>query len=669
MRVFWAFVLFPVLLSGATWYVRPDGGTAAECTGKVDAPYRGSGSHKACGFKDPFFLWTNDPASGQHYEIPQWKIAGGDTVLIKNGDYRMGYKTPDANGWWNYLGCRGNNHNCYNPPIPPGTDAAPTRIVGEAWESGCKTKPILRGVGGTSAVLNLKGTNHVDVECIEFTDAAQCRLVTLKGEPYGCVNYQSDDAYWALLTDRNTSYLTLRNLFIHGMASAGISGNIGGNVVAENLHLRGNGNFGWNFDPGGNAPSVGPLAIRNSIIEWSACVERFPVADPVIVGCYDQAGANANGDALGFVDLDGDITIDHTIIRYNQQDGLDALYVKSGKTLSVTNSEFYGNNGQPIKTGGATHTIIRNNLVMGNCERQRDGVPGVTAENFNQYEKSWCRGEDMVAMMFKNDTSVQFENNTLVGYSPTGFNLQCRRIDDVFNSSGRKGWDESVNPEFAPDGKRRDFYTRSPIDSIGMTGAIYVYPKKGSRIPKRVGRVGTDTICYGHPCQFWYNPGTNHLYQDPSDPPLQETDELRVSYAFAGYCSQISLSFKNNLVRGYPRRSTKEDAGGFWIYNLKPGVFDRPGIWMNNIYCGMRSVPSHPQEKNFGSCPGNFFVAEPASLSSESDLDHLDPHLRPGSPAVDHGVAIPGLTTDYDGNPRPYGAAYDVGAFERGAQH
>jgi hypothetical protein len=41
-----------------------------------------------------------------------------------------------------------------------------------------------------------------------------------------------------------------------------------------------------------------------------------------------------------------------------------------------------------------------------------------------------------------------------------------------------------------------------------------------------------------------------------------------------------------------------------------------------------------------------------------------DYHLRLDSPAVDAGLTIPWLAADLDGNPRPRGARYDVGAFE-----
>ena len=41
-----------------------------------------------------------------------------------------------------------------------------------------------------------------------------------------------------------------------------------------------------------------------------------------------------------------------------------------------------------------------------------------------------------------------------------------------------------------------------------------------------------------------------------------------------------------------------------------------------------------------------------------------DYHLRTGSPAADAGLTIPWLTTDLEGNSRPQGSAYDLGAYE-----
>jgi hypothetical protein len=41
-----------------------------------------------------------------------------------------------------------------------------------------------------------------------------------------------------------------------------------------------------------------------------------------------------------------------------------------------------------------------------------------------------------------------------------------------------------------------------------------------------------------------------------------------------------------------------------------------------------------------------------------------DYHILVGSPAIDAGTPVPWLQTDIDGNPRPIGARYDIGADE-----
>jgi hypothetical protein len=47
----------------------------------------------------------------------------------------------------------------------------------------------------------------------------------------------------------------------------------------------------------------------------------------------------------------------------------------------------------------------------------------------------------------------------------------------------------------------------------------------------------------------------------------------------------------------------------------------------------------------------------------------FDFHLRPGSPAIDAGMAASEVVNDYEGRARPQGAGHDIGAFEFSSAH
>src|SRR5215470_5606089 len=47
-----------------------------------------------------------------------------------------------------------------------------------------------------------------------------------------------------------------------------------------------------------------------------------------------------------------------------------------------------------------------------------------------------------------------------------------------------------------------------------------------------------------------------------------------------------------------------------------------------------------------------------------ADPAAFDFHLRSDSPAIDAGLALPGVATDYDGRVRPRGGRVDIGAYE-----
>ncbi len=71
---------------------------------------------------------------------------------------------------------------------------------------------------------------------------------------------------------------------------------------------------------------------------------------------------------------------------------------------------------------------------------------------------------------------------------------------------------------------------------------------------------------------------------------------------------------------------------------------------------------------------GPVSVRRPSGVIFADNLERADPlfvnparldfHLRVGSPAIDAGLHVPTVLRDFDGNARPHGAGWDIGAFE-----
>jgi len=171
-----------------TWYVRPDGGSTDQCTGRVNAPYPGSGTAQPCAWDHPFRAL---PPGGSP------RISGGDTLIIATGSYMMGYGAPGADN------CEaGGTWECFTPPIPSGPNqASPTRILGAGWDTGCARPPQLWGTERANFVLNLTGSNNVEVTCLEITDHSGCVEFHTTGN-LACQRDTPPFGPWAYFTEK-----------------------------------------------------------------------------------------------------------------------------------------------------------------------------------------------------------------------------------------------------------------------------------------------------------------------------------------------------------------------------------------------------------------------------------------------------------------------------------
>lgn len=337
--------------SADTFYVRPDGGSATQCTGRADAPYPGEGTGQPCAWSHPF--WALPPAGGSSV------FAGGDTLVVADGSYRMGYGAPNTDG------CSAvGSYDCTAAPVPSGPDADhPTRILGAGASSGCVSKPELWGTERVWHVLDLSGSSNVEVACFEITDHAGC-IESHSGD-YRCERDSAPYGPWASagIVASDSANVALRHLDVHGLAHTGIRAGRLRDWLVEDVRIAHNGWVGWDGDlPAEDDSNAGTLTFRRWVVEWNGCGESWPEGETV--GCWGQS-AGGYGDGVGTGATGGRWVIEDSRFMHNTSDGLDLLYLTEGTEVILERVHAEGNAGNQIKTKGAT--TMRNSLVVGNC--------------------------------------------------------------------------------------------------------------------------------------------------------------------------------------------------------------------------------------------------------------------------------------------------------------
>ncbi len=482
-------------LLATTWHVRPDGGTrfsasarTGQCDGKSDARYPGKGVNQHCAFNDYRSLW-DDRAT---YGVFRWVIDGGDTVILHGGPWRVGFdQGRSANDVW----CRGGQgtFSCSNPTIPSGTPARHTRILGENYADCTRdaSKTEIFGGFGVYAAMNLGGAQYVDVQCLNITRHSQCIVHGSPAFPGECNRNGPVDDYDSegINTDAKTRDVLLQDLWVHGHTDRGIKGPIGGVVTANRVDIAYNGMAGWDFDDGNSTPSVNAtLNFINSVIEWNGCNQEYPITHSYpAISCYGQS-SGGYGDGIGTpANMGLDVNIDHSIFRYNTQDGEDFGHVDTGShTLRITNSFSYGNGGAQFKWGpNFVSVFFANNLVLGNCMRMSAPLAGAPS-TFNAHLGDFCRATDAVSFNFRQGGTVLFANNTIVTYTPTTFDIDCwdRSCSNStlnFENNVLLGYDNPATYSLGgKPGGPGGFYFAKPIGRVLRTNNIY-YGVRGFR--------------------------------------------------------------------------------------------------------------------------------------------------------------------------------------------
>ena len=414
----------------ATYYVRPDGGSAGQCTGLVDAAYPGNGTAQPCAWDHPFRALPPDGTP---------RIAAGDTLIIASGSYMMGYGAPGADN------CSSNYPwDCYMPALPSGPDPAhPTQLLGTGWDAGCSTPPELWGTEREYYVLNLTDASNVEVACLEITDHSGC--VEHHSGGLACNRDTFPHGPWAAigLYAEDSANVHLRDLDIHGLAHSGVLAGRLTDWTVEDVRIAGNGWVGWDGDLEGSDSNSGTLCFRDWTVEWNGCGETYPGEQPT--GCWAQT-AGGYGDGVGTGATGGNWIIEDSSFLHNTSDGLDLLYHSLGGRIVLDRVHAEGNAGNQVKITG--QAAITNSILVGNCaffegKSFTYNVDPCRALG-NTLELAYAGGEQVSIV----NTTVYGQGDGLVSGGALGDGYACNGTetvtgrnnvflgDDDFNSAG-----------------------------------------------------------------------------------------------------------------------------------------------------------------------------------------------------------------------------------------
>jgi len=390
-----------------TWYVRDDGGTAAQCNGLSDTAYSG-GQNQACALKHPFYLL---PPSGNPLMV------GGDTMIIGSGQYRMG------------LGADGDSScnaaapwNCTLAPIPSGTTSNPTRIYGKRGASGvCSNPPELWGTERARTLLTIDNAQNIHIDCLELTDRSNCidggvsRICRRDQAPYG---------NWAQSGLRlvDATNVELTDLNIHGFANTGVRGGRLRDVSFRRVRINGNAWSGldWDLSPESSS-NAGTILFDRVEIGYNGCAEGYPDVDDDLCWAQIEGGY---GDGFGSDTTGGRFIIRDSYVHHNTSDGFDFLYADNTASLEVERSRFVANAGNQLKVSG--NARIDSSEFIGECAY-------FEGRSFMRADDN-CRARgNALSLNFFRGSNISVSNSTVTSEGDCIFVSSCR--DDSCNGS------------------------------------------------------------------------------------------------------------------------------------------------------------------------------------------------------------------------------------------
>ena len=396
----WLLLCIAPAAAAATWHVHADGGDASQCDGTSAATLAQAKGSRDCAWSHPFVAL---PPGGEP------RIAGGDTLRIHPGSYRMGLGAPDtsrcaaAYAW-----------DCHVPPVPSGSADRPTRILGGSSEERCEAPPELWGSERAARVLNLEGSRHVELACLEVTDRSSCiehhcHGGRCSGEVEACQRDAPPFGDWAGtgIHAAGARDIVLRDLDVHGLAVRGLHVGRAADWLLERVKIVGNGWSGWDGDIGEDSGNSGTLRFVDVEIAWNGCGERWPSRERF--GCWAQQ-AGGYGDGLGVARGGGHWIFERAHVHHNTSDGIDLLYLSPGSRVDIDGLVAEANAGNQLKLSGDAR--VRGARIAGDCAAFAKDA----GHRNNLREGDHCRAlGNAVSIVLRPDARVSIEDSAITG--------------------------------------------------------------------------------------------------------------------------------------------------------------------------------------------------------------------------------------------------------------
>jgi len=342
--------------------------------------------------------------------------------------------------------------------------------------------------------------------------------------------------------------------------------------------------------------------------------------------------------------------------------------------FEVTNSDIY----QPgITITGGSYNLIENNNIHDN---KHSGIWFLT---------STATGTNLTT----HDNIIRHNNihhNNWVGIYVSGRNNIIEDNSITHETQNMPGAQQGPDPD--------------GIWFFGQGHIIrrnYIYP---GRFP--VGGNNPDYVSDAHIDCFqtysnneWSEQAANILFEQNYCDNLQFQDDYEKGQGWMMEGGANHITIRNNIVRAYrginTNGGTGTEANYLYIYNntfinnlsfpAQPNVAELPNptysVIENNIFYDMHNatldisgdttglvIDYNLSYNSDGSQPVFGYYIAPHELNGVNP-QFVNPavndyHLQPTSPVINAGITLSNVTNDYDGNSRPQGAGYDIGAYE-----